>query len=118
MTKRKRKKARPKEKEALAESKGLSDEEEVIVEEYADYARLVVSKPHVEPYKGIRYLGVAGVFKIRGPVTGIQYTFTAQERVSFVATEDYEGLLQRVRPARRCCGGKTIPEQPYFGPAG
>lgn len=104
MPKKKPKRKRPEEKEALAKDEGLSD--------------IPVAKPgsYIEPYKRIKYLGVSGIFKIRGPVTGIAYTFTAQERVSFVATEDYEALLQRARPARKCCGGKMIPAQSYFGP--
>ena len=117
MTKRKRKKARPKEEEAPAESKGLSAEEEIEATVEAAPIYEYVPAPSEPPYRRIKYLGTADVFKIKGPVTGVQYTFTAQERVSFVATEDCEGLLQRVRPARHCCGGKTIPAQPYFGPA-
>lgn len=110
MTKRRTKKVRPEEEEALAESEGLSAEEKVVT------AEVIESKPFVPPFIAIKYLGVADVYKVRGSVSGVEYTFTARSRVSFVATEDYEGLLQRVRPARRCCGGKTIPEQPYFGP--
>lgn len=111
MPKKKPKDVRPEEEEALAESEGFS----VMAEE--ERVPFVKSEPYVEPYKRIRYLGTPDIYKIRGPVTGVAYTFTAQERVSFVATEDYGALLQRVRPAHRCCGGKTIPAQPYFGPA-
>lgn len=120
--KKQTRKKRPAKKEALAESEGLSD----IPTQKPKRVRpkkkeaVPVMKPtvYVAPYKEIRYVGVAGVFRIRGPVTGIAYTFRARDRVSFVAIEDYEALLQRVRPARKCCGGKTIPTQAYFGPAG
>lgn len=117
MPKKKPKEVRPEEKEALAESEGLSSIEEPLEEEASPVEKIVMLTHEVEPYKKIRYLGVSDIYKIKGPVTGIGYTFTTKERVSFVATEDYEALLQRVRSARRCCGGKTIPAQPYFGPA-
>lgn len=109
----KAKEQRSEREEALIESEGLSSVEEALIEHEL---AIVESKPYVEPYKTIRYLGTPDILKIKGPNTGIEYTFTARERVSFVATEDYEGLLKRVRPARRCCGGREIPAQPYFGP--
>jgi len=80
-----------------------------------------IKSPPPPTMKKIKYLGV-DIFIIRGPVTGQRYRFTARDRISEVAIEDYEGLLKRVRPARRCCGrkagdpGRTVPSQPYFGP--
>lgn len=100
-------------------------EVEEIIEEYEDYASLleeIISSPVPQMSTGpatigIRYLGTPDILKIEGPITGFGYTFTARNRVSIVAIEDYEELLKRVRPARKCCGGKvTIPAQPYFGP--
>ena len=101
-------------------------EVEEIIEEYTDYASLLYEEAISSPIPqmstgpatiGIRYLGTPDILKIKGPITGYEYKFTAKNRVSIVAIEDYEGLLKRVRPARKCCGGKvTIPVQPYFGP--
>lgn len=100
-------------------------EVEEIIEEYEGYASLleeIISSPVPQMSTGpatigIRYLGTPDILKIKGPVTGYEYKFTARNRISIVAIEDYEGLLKRVRPARKCCGGKvTIPVQPYFGP--
>jgi len=80
-----------------------------------------IKSPPPPTMKEIKYLGV-DILIMKGPVTGERYRFTAKDRISEVAIEDYEGLLKRVRPARKCCGrkagdpGRTIPSQPYFGP--
>jgi len=77
--------------------------------------------PELPKTRKIEYLGV-DILIIRGPITGQRYRFTAKDRISEVTIEDYEGLLKRVRPARKCCGrkagdpGRTVPSQPYFGP--
>lgn len=123
MVKRKKRKKKTK-KEVISFPPETEIEE--IVEEYKDYVNVIKheSVPFYEPVepskpktKHIKYLGTVGRFIIKGPVTGQRYRFTTKDRVgTIVAIEDYEGLLQRVRPARKCCGGKSIPEQPYFGP--
>jgi len=105
----------------------FSPEEEIekLIEEYKDSIEIVEDVGPSIPAGmiPIRYLGVPDVFIIKGPVTGRRYRFTTKDRISNVATEDYGGLLQRVRSARKCCGrkagdpGRTVPEQPYFGPA-
>jgi len=98
----------------------FSPEEEIekLVEKYRDSIEIVedVGPPIPTGMIPIRYLGV-DIFIIKGLVTGQRYRFTARDRISNVAIEDYNGLLQRVRPARKCCSGRTMPEQPYFGPA-
>jgi len=103
---------------------------EEIIEEYKDYMSILEheSIPLSEPIelpktRKIKYLGTVDVFIIKGPVTKQRYRFTTRDRISEVATEDYDGLLKRVRPARKCCGrkagdpGRITPSQPYFGPA-
>jgi len=115
------------EQSSFLEEENVPNAEEVeeVIEEYTDYASLhkeVISFPMPQMSTGpatigIRYLGTPDILKIKGPVTGYEYKFTARNRISIVAIEDYEELLKRVRPARKCCGGKvTIPAQPYFGP--
>lgn len=80
-----------------------------------------IESPPPPTTKKIRYLGV-DILIMKGPVTRQRYRFTAKDRISEVAIEDYEGLLKRVRSARKCCGrkagdpGRTVPSQPYFGP--
>jgi len=132
------------EKEILGEA-GIPLEEEseevVFEEEVEEFSPEEEIEKLIEEYKGsveivedvgpsipagmipIRYLGVPDVFIIKGPVTRQRYRFTAKDRISNVAIEDYGELLQKVRSARGCCGrragdpGKIVPEQPYFGPA-
>jgi hypothetical protein len=121
---KKRRKKRTKE-EVISPPPEMEIEE--MIEEYKDYVSIIEHEPvplsePIEPSppssktRKIKYLGIPDVFIIKGPMTGQRYRFIAKDKVSTVAIEDYEGLLQRVRPARKCCGGKTIPEQPYFGP--
>ena len=99
--------------------------EEEMIEEYKDYVHVLElgSPPSPEPpkTKKIKYLGV-DVLITRGPVTGQRYRFTAKNRISEVAIEDYEGLLGKASRAHRCCGrkegdpGRTVSGQSYFGP--
>ena len=131
-------KRRKKESEEEVISIPPETESEEIIAEYQDYIKVaeevlttefdslpekvlpkVIELPKIQE---IKYLGVAEVFIIKGPITGERYRFTSKDRISMVAIEDYEGLLQRVRPARRCCGrragdpGRMVSSQPYFGP--
>lgn len=118
-------KRRKKKDEKKATSITPKTEVEEVIEEYTDHVSILAHEPISPPpepielpeTKHIRYLGTVDRFIIKGPVTGKRYCFTAKDRTgTIVAIEDYEGLLQRVRPARKCCGGRSIPEQPYFGP--
>jgi len=93
---------------------------EKLVEKYKDSIEIVEDVVPLIPtgMVSIKYLGTVDVFIIKGPVTGQRYRFTAKNRTgTIVAIKDYKGLLQRARPARKCCGGRSsIPEMPYFGP--
>ena len=99
--------------------------EEEMIEEYKDYVRVFELEsppsPELPKTKKIKYLGV-DVLITRGPVTRQRYRFTAKNRISEVAIEDYEGLLGKASRAHRCCGrkegdpGRTVSGQSYFGP--